>query len=267
MSVPTAPVVMVENEGAVRTLRLNRPDVLNAFNDELLVVLGKESRIAERDAAVRCLVIAAAGRAFCSGQDLDTVKERLNDPAAPELGQHLRHLYHPLITTLRTMEKPVIASVNGVAAGAGCSLALACDVRIAAASATFIEVFVNVGLVPDSGSTFMLPRLVGLGRAAELAFTGRKVSADEGLQMGLVNQVVPDAELAAATQKLAQKLASLPTRAIGLTKRALNRAWTSDLESQLEYEAALQTTASKSADHVEGVKAFLEKRKANFVGR
>ncbi|NOT02484.1 MAG: 2-(1,2-epoxy-1,2-dihydrophenyl)acetyl-CoA isomerase [Phycisphaerales bacterium] len=260
-------VLLVENENAVRTLRLNRPDVLNAFNDDLLAALVKETKAAVRDDSVRCLVIAAAGRAFCSGQDLDTVKARMADPLAPELGQHLRNLYNPLIATIRTMEKPVIAAVNGVAAGAGCSLALACDLRVAAASASFIEVFINVGLVPDSGSTFTLPRLVGMGRAMEMVFTGRKVDADEALRIGLVNQVVPDDDLPAATIKLATKLASLPTRGIGLTKRAFNRSWTVDLDDQLEYEACLQTTAGKTADHAEGVRAFLEKRKPQFTGR
>lgn len=261
------PTVLVENEGAVRTLRLNRPDVLNAFNDEMLATLGQEAKAAAKDDSVRCVVVAAAGRAFCSGQDLDSVKERMNNPDAPELGQHLRKLYNPLIITLRTMEKPVIASVNGVAAGAGCSLALACDLRIAGASAGFIEVFVNVGLVPDSGSTFTLPRIIGMARAMEMVFTGRKVGAEEALSMGLINQLVPDEELPAATKKLATKLASLPTRGIGLTKRAFNRSWTADLQDQLEYEAFVQTSAGKTADHVEGVKAFLEKRKPEFKGR
>lgn len=259
--------LVVENEGAVRTLRLNRPDVLNACNDILLAALGKETKAASRDDAVRCLVIAAAGRAFCAGQDLDTVKERMNDPDAPDLGTHLRRLYHPIILHLRTMEKPVIASVNGVAAGAGCSLALACDLRVAAESASFIEAFVNVGLVPDSGSTFMLPRLVGMSRATELAITGRKVGAEEALQIGLVSRVVPDDALADETMRLAQKLAAMPTRGIGLTKRALNQSWTAHLDEQLDYEASLQTTAGRTRDHTEGVRAFIEKRKPVFEGR
>ncbi len=259
--------VLVENEGGVRTLRLNRPDVLNAFNDEMLSALGKAVKAAAKDDGVRCLVIAAAGRAFCSGQDLDSVKARMNDPNAPELGGHLRKLYNPMILALRTMEKPVVASVNGVAAGAGCSLALACDLRVAGASASFIEVFINVGLVPDCGSTFTLPRLVGMSRAMEMAFTGRKVGAEEALAMGLVNRVVPDEELPGETMRFAQKLASLPTRGIGLTKRAFNKAWSAELDEQLEYEAFLQTTAGQTDDHIEGVTAFLEKRKPAFTGR
>ncbi len=259
--------VLVENEGAVRTLRMNRPDVLNAFNDDLLSSLAGEVKAAAKDDSVRCLVIAAAGRAFCAGQDLDTVKARMSDPQAPDLGKHLRNLYNPMILNLRSMEKPVIAAVNGVAAGAGCSLALACDLRIVGTSASFIEAFINVGLVPDSGSTFVLPRLVGMARAMEMAFTGRKVAADEALSIGLVNRVVADDDLSAEAMKLAQKLANMPTRGIGLTKRAFNRAWTAELDDQLEYEAFLQTTAGQTQDHIEGVTAFLEKRKPVFTGR
>ncbi len=261
------PALLIENNGAIRTLKLNRPDVLNAFNNDLLDTLVKETKSAAKDDSVRCVVIAAAGRAFCSGQDLDSVKQMIEDPDAPELGQHLRKRYNPIIQNLRTMEKPVIAAVNGVAAGAGCSLALAADLRIAAESASFIEVFVNVGLVPDSGSTFTLPRLVGMGKAMEMAFTGQKVSAADALNFGLVNQVVPDDQLEETTNKLAAKLASLPTRAIGLTKRAFNKAWSANLEDQLEYEAFLQTTAGQTEDHTEGVRAFLEKRKPEFKGR
>jgi 2-(1,2-epoxy-1,2-dihydrophenyl)acetyl-CoA isomerase len=164
------------------------------------------------------------------------------------------------------MEKPVVASVNGVAAGAGCSLALACDLRIAAESASFIQAFVNVGLVPDCGSTFMLPRLVGVSRAMELTFMGRRVHAEEALEIGLVNRIVPDGELPAETKNLTRELATLPTRAIGLMKRAINAAWTADLETQLDLEASLQTPASQTHDHREGIQAFLEKRRPRFEG-
>lgn len=261
-----AGVLQISDDAGVRTLTLNRPDVLNAFNNDLLDALNKAVRDAERDAKVRCVVITGAGRGFSAGQDLADVADRYKSDKPIELGNHLRERYNPLIVRLRTMEKPVIGSVNGVAAGAGCSLALACDLRIAGESASFIEAFVNVGLVPDSGSTFMLPRLVGLSRAIELAITGRKVKADEALRIGLVNMVVPDAELAAESRKLAGRLASLPTKAIGLTKRAMNAAWNQDLETQLDYEAMLQTTAGQSKDHREGVSAFLEKREARFIG-
>jgi 2-(1,2-epoxy-1,2-dihydrophenyl)acetyl-CoA isomerase len=258
--------ILIESDGTVRTLRLNRPDVLNAFNAEMISQLSKAIRDAEKDKTVRCVVITGAGRAFSAGQDLAEVSQRAQGGNPIELGGRLRDGYNPIIIKIRAMEKPVVASVNGVAAGAGCSLALACDLRIAAESASFIEAFINVGLVPDCGSTFMLPRLVGFARALELAFTGRKIKADEALQIGLVNRVVPDAELAAETIKLARQLATLPTRTIGLTKRAINAAWTNDLDTQLDYEAMLQTTAGQTSDHREGVAAFLEKRRPNFTG-
>lgn len=259
-------ILFVENHGAVRRLVLNRPDVLNAFNVPMLEALNKAVRDVEKDASVRCLVITGAGRAFSSGQDLGDVADRYKSTEPIELGSHLRKHYHPLIIKLRTLEKPVIASINGVAAGAGCSLALACDLRIGSESASFIEAFINVGLVPDSGSTFMLPRLVGIARAMEMTCTGRRIKAAEALQLGLVTQVVPDAELPAETMKLAQRLAELPTKAIGLTKRAINAAWSADLETQLEYEAMLQTTAGRTRDHREGVIAFLEKRAPRYSG-
>ncbi len=258
--------ILIENEGGVRTITFNRPDVLNAFDEAMLVLLGKAVREAAKDKSVRCVVIAAAGRAFCSGQDLAEVADRYESDEPLELGVRLRESYNPIIQKIRTMEKPVIASVNGVAAGAGCSFALACDLRIAGESASFIEAFVNVGLVPDCGSTFTLPRLVGVARAMEMCATGRKVKAEEAERIGLVNRVVADADLNAETAKLASKLAVLPTKAIGLTKRAINAAWSADLDSQLDYEAMLQTTAGQTHDHREGVTAFLQKRRPSFKG-
>jgi len=259
--------LIIEDDGPVRILRLNRPDVLNALDDTTLDQLRSATRKAAKDDSVRCLLITATGRAFSAGQDLDSVKKQMADPGAPELGQHLRKRYNPIILALRTMEKPVIAAVNGVAAGAGCSLALACDLRIAAQSASFIEAFINVGLVPDSGSTFMLPRLVGLARALELAITGKKITAADALTIGLVNEVVPDEQLEETALTRAKQLAALPTKAITLTKRAINRAWTADLPDQLDYEAHLQTIAGQTRDHREGLTAFLEKRNPTFTGR
>ena len=258
--------VLVQDHQAVRTITLNRPEVLNACNADMLVALSKAAKEAERDRSVRCVVLTGAGRAFCSGQDLAEVADRYKSTEPIQLGGRLRELYNPIVLRLRTMEKPVIASVNGVAAGAGCSLALACDLRIAAESASFIEAFINVGLVPDCGSTFTLPRLVGVARALELTWTGRRVKADEAQRIGLVNQVAPDDQLVEQTATLAAKLASLPPRAIGLTKRAMNASWNASLDAQLDYEAMLQTTAGQSHDHREGVAAFLEKRPPNFTG-
>jgi len=259
--------ILINDDGGVRTITLDRPDVLNSFNTQMLNELGKAVRHGVKDKSVRCLVITGAGRGFCAGQDLADVKDRYQSDEPIELGRHLRDYYNPLIASLQSMEKPVIASINGAAAGAGCSLALACDLRIACESASFLQAFIHVGLVPDSGSTFFLPRLIGTARAFEMACTGRKVKAEEALRMGLVNQVVPDDQLVDATNKLAAKLVSLPPRGIALTKRALNASPARDLIAQLDYEAQLQTTAGKTQDHREGVTAFLEKRKPAFTGR
>ena len=258
--------VSVQTAEGICTITLNRPDVLNAFNDQLTTELADALKNAERDAAVRVIIITGAGRAFSSGQDLGDLKTKYVPGHVPQLGDDLRRRYNPIIKRIREMDKPVIAAVNGVAAGAGCSLALACDMRIASDQASFIEVFINVGLIPDSGSTFMLPRLVGLGKAMELCCTGQKVDAVEALRLGLVNQVVPAGELEAAVRKLAGKLAALPARAIALTKRLLNQSLQNSLEAQLEAEAYDQETAGKTADHYEGVIAFLEKRKPDFKG-
>lgn len=254
--------------GAICTITLNRPDSLNSLNDQMTTDLANAIKQLKRDDAVRCVVVTGAGRAFSSGQDLGDLKKKYSDPQhVPHLLDDLRRRYNPVVTGLRDLEKPVIAAVNGVAAGAGLSIALACDIRIASDKASFIEVFVNVGLVPDSGSTYTLPRLVGLGKALELCFTGDKVSADEALRIGMVNRVVPADKLMEATNELATKLASLPTRAIGLTKRLLNRSLTSDLNEQLEAEAFAQETAGLTVDHREGVVAFFEKRQPKFQGQ
>jgi 2-(1,2-epoxy-1,2-dihydrophenyl)acetyl-CoA isomerase len=214
------------------------------------------------------MVLTGAGRAYCSGQDLGDLKKKYSDPAQSlHLAEELRRRYNPIIIGLRDLEKPVVAAINGAAAGAGLSLALACDLRIASDKASFIEVFVNVGLVPDSASTFFLPRLVGLGKALELCFMGDKVSATDALTLGLVNKVVPGEELKKAASELAARLATMPTRAIGLMKRLLYDSFQADLESQLEAEALAQEIAGATADHREGVWAFFEKRPPNFQGR
>jgi len=255
--------ILYNQDEGVLTITLNRPDVLNAFNSvmgrELLDALKK----AERDPEARCVVITGAGRAFSSGEDL---KARQAE-GITEFGPTLRDRYNPIVLRIRNMDKPVLGSINGVAAGAGCSLALACDLRIASEKARFIEVFVRVGLVPDSGSSFFLPRLVGLGKALEMAFLGDEVGAEEALRLGLVNRMVPAEELETATRELALRLAKGPTKAIGLAKRAMNRALTMDLEDLMEYEAYGQEVAGASADYQEGVAAFSEKRPANFTGK
>jgi len=249
-------------EQGVLTVTLDRPEALNSFNvamkDELLAAL----KDAGRDRGVRVVVLTGAGRAFSAGQDL---KER-QEPAATDLGSELRARYNPLILAMRRLEKPIIGAINGVAAGAGCSIALACDIRLASESASFIEVFGRVGLVPDSGSSWLLPRLVGYARAAEMVFTSEPVDAATAERIGLVNRVLPSDELMAEAHALATRLAAAAPLALGLAKRALNRALESSLEDALEYEAQLQAIAGRSSDHREGVAAFVEKRPAEFSG-
>ncbi|MGD2111364.1 MAG: enoyl-CoA hydratase-related protein [Phycisphaerae bacterium] len=259
--------ILLRHEEGARYVVLNRPEVLNAFNEPMLVALLDAVRAAAAEESVRCLVLTGAGRAFSSGQDLAVVRDRYAGGGTMRFDRLIRQHYNPVITAIRTMEKPVIASVNGIAAGAGCSLALACDLRIAAESAAFMQAFVNVGLVPDAGSSFMLPRLIGIARAMELAFTGRRVSAGQALALGMVNDVVADDMLGEKTGEWAQKLARMPTRAIGLAKKALNAAWNSELPEQLDREAECQGLAEQTRDHREGVAAFVEKRLPRFEGR
>ena len=257
----------VETADAICTITMNRPEVYNALNDKLTYELQDAFKRAGRDAAVRVVILTGAGKAFCSGQDLGDLKEKYVPGYVPHLGDDLRKRYNPIVKRIREMEKPVIAAVNGVAAGAGLSFALACDIRIASEAASFIEVFINVGLIPDSGSTFMLPRLVGLAKAMELCLTGDKVSAAEAHRVGLVNTVVPADSLREETHKVAGRLAGLPARGITLTKRLLNESFDNDLLGQLEAEAFAQETAGMTEDHFEGVVAFVEKRKPTFKGK
>jgi 2-(1,2-epoxy-1,2-dihydrophenyl)acetyl-CoA isomerase len=254
--------VRVEVEERLATLTLNRPEVLNSFNrpmkDELLAALKELGR----DDEIRVLVVTGAGRAFSAGQDL---KER-QAPDAADLATDLRERYNPLVLAMRRMEKPIVGAINGVAAGAGCSVALACDIRLASETASFIEVFGRVGLVPDTGSSWLLPRLVGYARAAEMIFTSEPVDAQTAERIGLVNRVVPAEQLMPETRALAERLAAAAPRALALAKRALNRALESGFESALEYEAQLQGIAGRSRDHAEGVAAFVEKRPPRFTG-
>ena len=254
--------LVVRTEANVLTLTLNRPESHNALNEAMKRELTGALRAAARDASVRCIVLRGAGdRAFCSGQDL---KE--HPGGGRSLRESLMSTYNPLIRRMREMEKPIIGMINGVAAGAGCSIALACDMRIMSATARLIEVFARIGLVPDSGSHWFLPRLAGTARAFEYAATGRDIMADEAERVGLVNRVVPPGALEEETMALARKLAAGPTKAIGLIKRTLNRALTTDLASLLEYEAAVQEIAAATHDHAEGLAAFLEKRPPAFNG-
>jgi 2-(1,2-epoxy-1,2-dihydrophenyl)acetyl-CoA isomerase len=245
----------------VLTLTLNRPDVLNAITPALLDELTETLRAAAARHAIRAVVITGAGRGFCSGQDLRAATA----DGGLDVGAILRDHYAPAIRAIRSMDQPVIAAVNGVAAGAGFSLALACDLRIAAESATFVQAFVRIGLIPDLASTYFLPRLIGPARAAELTMLGETVDSARALQLGIVNRVVADAELGAAAADFATRLARGP-RSIALTKQALNASLQNDLEAQLALEERLQTEAVATADFVEGVSAFLAKRPATFTG-
>jgi len=253
--------VETTREGAVLTVTLNRPDVLNALNHAMHDGLGAALEKAGAD-EVRAVVITGAGRGFCVGQDLTEFRE-----AAGDIAERLRSLYHPNIRAIRALEKPVIASVNGAAAGAGLSLACACDIRIASDAASFVPAFINIGLVPDSGGSYFFRRLLGTARAFEWMSSGRKLGAAEAHAWGLVSEVVEDDGLAGRAGELAAALAALPTRGIGMTKRLFDHAETATLEEQLELEAQLQSEATKTADFAEGVAAFLEKRAPRFEGR
>jgi 2-(1,2-epoxy-1,2-dihydrophenyl)acetyl-CoA isomerase len=252
-----------EVEHGVATITLNRPEVYNALNNEITFELQDALKQVKRDNEVRVVVLTGEGKAFCSGQDLKASSKEPNRSFSDSI--HKR--YNPIIKGIRGLPKPVICRLNGVAAGAGCSFALACDIVVAAESAKLIEVFVNIGLVLDSGSSYFLPRLVGSAKAFELATLGTRVSGREAAEMGLVNTAVGDDELDAAVAKYTDYYAKAPTKAIGLMKKMLNKSQNSSLEDMLNYEAYCQDIAGASSDHKEGVTAFLEKRPAQFKGK
>ena len=253
--------VLTTRDGAVLTITLNRPDVYNAFNramhEALAVALAEAA-----DPEVRAVVVTGAGRGFCSGQDLKEFQEL---PGG--IRDALEQTYHPNIRAIRALEKPVLAAINGATAGAGLSLACACDVRVASSGASFVPGFIGIGLVPDSGGTWFIHRLLGYARAFEWMCSGRKLSAADAHEWGLVSEVVEGEEVLARTQELAAELAALPTRAVAMTKRLFERAATVRLEEQLELEAQLQAAATRTEDFAEGLAAFLEKRPPRFSGR
>ncbi len=254
--------IIKETKNNILFITLNRPDVLNAFNTEMLTELQSAFKEAESD-EVRCVVLTGSGKGFCSGQDLkDFEKERIT------FKQALDERYNPLIRQIMSLPKPVICGINGVAAGAGLSLALACDFRIAVESALLIEIFINVGLVPDSASTFTLPRLVGLSKAFSMCTTADRLSAKQAKELGLVNVVVwNNSVLKTAVEKYSEKFASMPTKAVGMIKNMLAESFSSNLNAMLEQEALMQDIAGKSEDYKEGVTAFIEKRRPKFKGK
>lgn len=259
---PAYETILYDKSAAVATITLNRPDRYNALTETMHRELGAAFKEAAGDSEVRAVILTGSGKAFCSGQDLKEIK----DQPGRDLGDSLRKNYNPNILRIRRLEKPVLCALNGVAAGAGMSLSLACDMIIAGESAVMIQSFINVGLVPDSGSTWFLAQSLGYHRAFEITTSGRKLDAKEMKDLGLVYEVVRDSEVLRRTRELAAQYAQAPTKAIGLIKRGLSRMFTADLEKALEYEAYLQEIAGQSADYVEGVLAFNEKRKPNFRG-
>ena len=256
-------MIKKEFEAGVLTLILNRPEVYNSFNREMSLELQQALDAAEADETVRCIVITGEGKGFCAGQDLGEAI----DENGPELKEIVDKHYNPMITRIRNIEKPIIAAVNGIAAGAGANIALACDIVVADENAAFIQAFSKIGLIPDSAGTFFLPRLIGMQKASALMMTGEKVMAKEAEEMGMIYKCFSTEVFEVSTKKMAAKLAKMPTKALGLTKLALNKSYTNDLDTQLALESDLQVECGQTHDFKEGIDAFLEKRKPVFKGQ
>ena len=254
--------IEINIEDQVCIIKLNRPEVFNSFNKEMAFELQGILDNCEKNSAVRSILLTGEGKAFCAGQDL----QELTAPDGPKLSDIVSEHYNPIINRIRSIEKPIVCAVNGVAAGAGANIALACDITIAGESVAFIQAFSKIGLIPDSGGTFFLPRIIGMQKATALMMLADKVMAADAEKMGMIYKVCADESLMEETLKVAKKLAALPTIGLGLTKRALNKSITNDLTAQLALEDELQTAAGKTYDYNEGVAAFLEKRKPKFKG-
>ena len=244
-------------------LRLNRPEVFNSFNKNMALAFQDALDECEKNDEVRVVLITGEGKAFCAGQDLSEAI----DPDGPELSHIVEKHYNPIIERIRNIEKPIIAAVNGVAAGAGANIALACDITIAKKSASFIQAFSKIGLIPDSGGTFFLPRIIGVQKALALMMTGDKVTAEEAEKMNMIYKVVEDDLFDSEVSAFVQKIAIMPTKGLGLTKKVVNQSFTNNLSQQLELERKLQTEAGETYDFNEGVNAFIEKRKPVFIGK
>lgn len=242
---------------------LNRPEVYNSFNQSMAFALQKELDYCDSNHEIRAIVISGSGKAFCAGQDL----AEITDPNGPELDSIVREHFNPIILKIRAIEKPIIAAINGVAAGAGANIALSCDITIAKKSASFIQAFSKIGLIPDSGGTYFLPRIIGTQKAMALMMTGDKISAEDAEKMNMIYKCVDDDDFENTIIAFSEKLAEMPTRGLGMTKKAVNTSFSNSLKEQLELEEKLQTEAGNTADFSEGVQAFLEKRKAKFTGK
>ena len=256
-------MILFEKMDAVGKITLNRPEKYNSFVREMALSLQNILANCESDDSIRCILITGAGKAFCAGQDL---KEAI-DPQGPEIEQIVREHYNPIIKRIREIEKPVIAAVNGVAAGAGANLALACDIVTATQSAKFIQAFSKIGLISDSGGTYFLPRLIGLPKATAFMMTGEPVSAEKAEALGMIYAVYEDTEFESKTLELARSIAAMPTKGLGYTKRLLNQSFNNSLEDQLDLEAATQSLSAHADDHKEGIQAFLKKRTPKFTGK
>ena len=256
-------MILFEKIDAVGKITLNRPEKYNSFVREMALALQDALEKCEADDSIRCILITAVGKAFCAGQDL---KEAI-DPNGPEIEQIVREHYNPIIRKIREVEKPVIAAVNGAAAGAGANLALACDIVVASQSANFIQAFSKIGLIPDSGGTYFLPRLIGLPKATAIMMTGEPVSAEKAEKWGMIYAVYEEAEFEPKSLELAKTISQMPTQGLGYTKKLLNHSLNNSLEDQLDLEAEIQALSAKSEDHQEGIQAFLEKRSPVFTGK
>lgn len=255
--------ITTQIENKIATLTLNRPEVFNSFNREMALLLQNQLDSCEKNPEIRAIVITGSGKAFCAGQDL---KEVTSPELNPGFKKILEEHYNPIISRIRKIEKPIIAAVNGVAAGAGANIALACDVVVASDKASFIQAFSKIGLVPDSAGTFFLPRLIGFQKASALMMLGEKVPAAEAERLGMVYKVVPSENFSEEINTIATLMANMPTKALGLTKRLLNNSMQNTLEAQLNLESKLQIESAQSEDYAEGVDAFVNKRKPNFKG-
>ncbi len=256
--------IQIKIENNIAVITLNRPEVFNSFNREMALALQDAFDACEQDAAVRAIVLTGSGKAFCAGQDL---KEVTSPELNPGFKKILEEHYNPIILRIRNLKKPIIGAINGVAAGAGANIALACDIVVASERASFIQAFSLIGLIPDSAGTYFLPRLIGFQKASALAMLGDKVSAEEAERLGMIYRYVSQEEFDTTVEKLANKLANMPTKALGMIKELFNSSMTNTLEEQLAMESKYQIEAAQSEDYAEGVAAFIEKRKPNFKGQ